>query len=113
MVGISTFRNLALSFPGSSEQPHFDLISFRVNKKIFATLNADKQLVCLMLTEIDQSVFMASDSSIIYPVPNKWGMKGATYVELTKVRKSILKDGLTHAYQKATLKTTARRKKTN
>ena len=113
MISISTFRNLALSFPGSSEQPHFDLISFRVNKKIFATLNIDKQLVCLMLTEIAQSVFMAYDSSIIYPVPNKWGKKGATYVELIKVRKLIIKNGLTQAFQKATLKTTVRSIKTN
>ena len=111
MVSIETFRKLALSFDDSSEEPHFELTSFRVNKKIFATLNIEKKMVCLMLNELDQSVFITFDLSIIYPVPNKWGKKGATYVDLVKVSKSILKDGLAHAYQKAT-KYTNKKKKT-
>ena len=111
MVSIETFRKLALSFDDSIEEPHFELTSFRVNKKIFATLNIEKKMVCLMLNELDQSVFITFDHSIIYPVPNKWGKKGATYVDLVKVNKSILKDGLVHAYLKAT-KSTYKKKKT-
>lgn len=57
-----------------------------------------------MLSDIDQSVFCAFDNSIIYPVPNKWGKQGATYVELKKVRKGMLKDMLNQAYQKCTAK---------
>ena len=57
-----------------------------------------------MLSEIDQSVFTTYNISVIYPVPNKWGLKGATYVELATVPKGILLDALTHAYQKATIK---------
>ena len=53
-----------------------------------------------MLSEIDQSVFCAFDKSIIYPVPNKWGKQGATYFELKTVRKDMLKDALTQAYNK-------------
>lgn len=52
-----------------------------------------------MLTPIDQSVFSAFDKSIIYPVPNKWGQKGATYVELKKVRLDLFKDALKQAYE--------------
>jgi hypothetical protein len=33
-----TFRALALSLPEAHEEPHFDRTSFRVAKKIFATL---------------------------------------------------------------------------
>lgn len=51
-----------------------------------------------MLSKLDQSVFPAFDKTIIYPVPNKWGLKGATYIELKKVRKSMLKDALKVAY---------------
>ena len=103
MVTIETFRQLALSFPGSLEMPHFELTSFRV-KKIFATLDIKNHRACLMLSEIDQSVFCTFDLSIIYPVPNKWGKQGATYVALKKVRKDMLKDALAQAYKKAVTK---------
>lgn len=103
MIDIETFRQLALSFPEVTEQPHFDRTSFRV-KKIFATLDIKNNLACLMLSEIDQSVFCAFDKSIIYPVPNKWGKKGATYVELKMVNKSMLKDALKKAYNKSIAK---------
>jgi predicted DNA-binding protein (MmcQ/YjbR family) len=53
MVDIETFRQLALSFPGTVELPHFDKASFRVNKKIFATLDIENKRACVMLTEID------------------------------------------------------------
>jgi hypothetical protein len=35
------FRTLALSLPEAQEVPHFERASFRVGKKIFATLTAD------------------------------------------------------------------------
>ncbi len=57
-----------------------------------------------MLSEIDQSVFSAYDTSIIYPVPNKWGKHGATYVELKLVPKIMLKDALEQAYNKISIK---------
>ena len=37
----AAFRALALSLPGAKESPHFERASFRVGKKIFATLTAD------------------------------------------------------------------------
>jgi hypothetical protein len=40
-VTSASFRKLALSMPGSHEEPHFQRISFRVGKKIFATMTAD------------------------------------------------------------------------
>ena len=104
MVSIDTFRRMALSFPGATERPHFERASFRVNK-IFATLDEKTNRACLMLSEVDQSVFCGYDKSVIYPVPNKWGKNGATYVELRKVRQGMLKDALNQAYQKAITKT--------
>lgn len=111
MVSIETFRKLALALPNASEEPHFERTSFRVNKKIFATLDVKKSLVCLLFDPIQQSVFSAYDKSIIYPVPNKWGQKGATYVELKKVRKDVLKDALEQAYNKIAVKAKPVKKK--
>lgn len=104
MVSVTDFRKLALALDGVTEEPHFERTSFRANKKIVATLDEKQQLVCLMLDEIQQSVFCAFNSSVIYPVPNKWGKQGATYVELKLVRKDMLLDALAEAYKKATTK---------
>ena len=100
MISITSFRELALSFPATTEQPHFELSSFRVNNKIFATLDIKNQRACIMLTPIDQSVFIVFDKEVVYPVPNKWGKSGATYFELKKVSKSMVNDALKTAYQK-------------
>jgi hypothetical protein len=97
MVSVKTFRELALSFPGTTEAPHYDRAAFKV-KKIFATLDEKARLACLMLSPVDQSAFCTFDSSIVYPAPNKWGIYGATYVELSRIRKSMLLDALTSAY---------------
>ena len=102
MVNEETFRQLALSFPDTIELPHFDKASFRVNKKIFATLDIKNVRACVLLSEIDQSVFSAFDHAVIYPVPNKWGKKGATFIELKSVRKDMLKDILNQAYLRIT-----------
>ncbi len=99
MVDIATFRKWALSFPGASEEPHFHLSSFRVKKKIFATFWQKENRVMLKLSLVDQSVFCSYDKTIFFPVPGGWGKRGATFVELKKVRKDMFKDALTTAYQ--------------
>lgn len=98
MVSIETFRKLTLSFPETTEEPHFEKTSFRVKKKIFATYDEKNKRACLKLSEIDQDVFASTDRTIIYPVDNKWGKQGWTNIELTKVKKDLFIDALTTAY---------------
>jgi predicted DNA-binding protein (MmcQ/YjbR family) len=98
MVSIKNFKELALSFPETAELPHFEKTSFRVKNKIFATLSDETNLAVVKLSEIDQSVFCSFDKSIIYPVDNKWGKQGWTVINLKKVRKDMLMDALTTAY---------------
>ena len=98
MVSIETVRQLALSFPETDEHPHFHLKAFRVKKNIFSTLDEKLKRVMVKLTPVDQSVFCAFDKTIIYPVPGGWGKKGATYIELSKVKKAMFKDALTTAF---------------
>jgi hypothetical protein len=52
------------------------------------------------LSLIDQSVFHAFNPAVFYPVPNKWGLKGATFVELDLVMEEILLDALNCAYNR-------------
>lgn len=98
MVDFQTFRQIALSFPGTTEEPHFEKRSFRVGKKIFATCSIEKNQATLKLNEIDQSVFCAFDPSTLFPVPNKWGKQGWTLINLETVRKDLLTDALATAY---------------
>jgi predicted DNA-binding protein (MmcQ/YjbR family) len=108
MVTIELCRVVALSFPETSEQPHFEKTSFRVGKKIFATLDIPNNQACVKLSDIDQDVFCAFDKTIIYPVNNKWGKQGWTLVELNKVPKDMLVDILTTAYNQVTSKATGK-----
>jgi predicted DNA-binding protein (MmcQ/YjbR family) len=98
MVDIKTFRQLALSFPEAVEEPHFEKTSFRIRKKIFATLSVAGNSVTLKLSEIDQSVFCSFDRTIIYPATGAWGKQGWTIIDLKKIRKNMLKDALATAY---------------
>lgn len=99
MISVENFRKIALEFDEAEEQTHFEKTSFRINKKIFATLDTKlKKVVVIKLSEIDQSVFCAHDSSIIYPVNGAWGIQGWTIIELSKVKKEVLKDALTTSY---------------
>ncbi|MEO5684324.1 MAG: MmcQ/YjbR family DNA-binding protein [Chitinophagaceae bacterium] len=107
MVSTDTFQQMALSFPASTEQPHFEKTSFRVSKKIFATLDIKNKLVSIKLSAADQDVFSAFDKTIIYPVPNKWGKQGWTIINLQKIRKAMCMDALTCAYLQVTPKKNA------
>ena len=98
MVSIDAFRKLALSFDEAVEQPHFEKPSFRVSKKIFATLDQKNETVTLKLSEIDQSVFCSFDKTVIYPASGNWGKQGWTIVVLKKVRKEMFQDALTVSY---------------
>jgi predicted DNA-binding protein (MmcQ/YjbR family) len=98
MIEIHKVRELALNFEAAEELPHFEKTSFRVKKKIFATLDIGKKQVVLKLSETDQSVFCTFDSQVIYPVSGGWGKKGWTVVELQTVGEEIFKDALRQAY---------------
>jgi predicted DNA-binding protein (MmcQ/YjbR family) len=98
MVTIDTLREIALSFPEATEEPHFEKTSFRVKNKIFATYDEIKKRACVKLSEIDQDVFSSADKTIIFPVDNKWGKQGWTFIEMNTVHKDLFIDALTTAY---------------
>lgn len=104
MVSADTFRKLAVSLPGAEEIPHFDKSSFRINKKIFATLNEKENRATVKLSENDQYVFCLNDRNTIYPVPNKWGLQGWTNIDLTKVSKRLLDQIIRASYNQVASK---------
>lgn len=99
MITPSAIKKLALAFDGATEEPHFDVISYRVKGKIFITVNAKENRATVKLSPVDQSVFCSYDETIIYAVPNAWGKQGWTNVNLKTVRQDLFKDLLKTAYE--------------
>ena len=99
MITGDAFAKLALSFPGTGQKPHFDRIGFNViGKRMFATYLAANNTANIFLTPKEQAIFCKMDAVNIYPVPNKWGEKGATTFELSKVAKEFVYEALLSAY---------------
>lgn len=99
MVEINAFREIALSFPEASEKAHFDKTAFTIGEKVFVTLNERLAQATVKLTVQEQDLFSLFDKTVIYPVPNSWGKKGWTIIELRKVEEQTLRDALTSAYR--------------
>lgn len=98
MAHIEKIRHIALSFPHTSESPHFEKTSFRVKKKIFATWDESHLRLAVKLSPTDQQVFSAIPGAGIAPVPNKWGTQGWTYVYPENIPDALLKDVFQCAY---------------
>ena len=102
MPDLETTRQIALEQPDAEEFDHFGRPAFRIKKKrVFATLWPQDNRMMVKLTPVDQSVFHAFNPAIFFPVPNKWGLKGATFIELSKVRLDMLTDAIQTAWQTA------------
>jgi hypothetical protein len=96
------FRNMALSFPGTIENPHFDRAAFKIiNKRIFCTMHEESGTANLKLSPADQRVYCEYDKKIIYAIPNKWGVQGWTTFELKKMTPQLMLDALDAAYKDA------------
>ncbi len=98
MVSIETFQQIALSFPETTEAPHFEKQSFKVANKIFATLNTKENRATIKLSEADQDIFCLFDKTVIYPVPNKWGKLGWTHLNLKTITEDMCMEALKTAY---------------
>ncbi len=99
MISEKAFKELALSFPGTEQTPHFERIGFKpTGKRMFATYLAENNTANIFLIPEEQRVFCKMDATNIYPVPNKWGEKGATTFVLNKLPKELILEALLSAY---------------
>jgi len=84
MLEPETVRELALSLEGTEERDHCGIPSFRY-RVIYATLWIEERGVNLMLTPEMQHELVADAPEIFSQLPNKWGLNGATRVNLDKI----------------------------
>ncbi len=92
---------IAGSFAHVTQVPHFDKIAFKVKSKIFVTIDAKADRICVKLSPIDQNVFCSFNPEVIHPVPNKWGKHGWTLAYLQELPYDLLTDFLCCAYEEA------------
>jgi hypothetical protein len=99
MITGKQFSDMALAFPGTETIPHFDRTGFKLQgKRMFTTYLEKDNTANIFLSPSEQSVFCKIDPAHIYPVPNKWGEKGATTFDLNGVDADILREALICAY---------------
>ena len=99
MINMKSFQSLALSFPNTEQVPHFERIGFKIiGRRMFATYLESNNTANIFLTPAEQKVFCKMDKQNIYPVPNKWGEKGATTFNLNQVAKEFVMEALSSAY---------------
>jgi hypothetical protein len=99
MITGEAFAEMALSFAGTEQKPHFERTGFKVaGKRMFATYLPENNTANIFLTPSEQVVFCKMDAHNIFPVPNKWGEKGATTFVLNKVAKELVMEALISAY---------------
>jgi len=73
MSGFQRAREFALSLPGASEEPHFDMCSFRVNGKIFATVPLGEEHLHVFVDETEVEASVAEDPAAFAPL--LWGQR--------------------------------------
>lgn len=95
------FRNLALGLPGAVEGSHHGVADFRVENRIFATLAYEAKGFGVLLLTPEEQLGMVTDAPEVFsPVPNAWGRKGATLVNLKAVKADILEAVLRVAWRR-------------
>jgi hypothetical protein len=72
-VSLEVVRELALALPGASEEPHFDMVSFRVRGKIFATVPPDELHLHVFVDAAETEACVAEDPEVFEPL--LWGGK--------------------------------------
>ena len=95
------FRRIALGMEGAVEGAHMGHPDFRVNNRIFVTLQHDREFAGLMLTPDQQTDFIRDHPGAFTPASGAWGRAGATVVRLTSVREEALGEAVTLAWQNA------------
>lgn len=98
MIKEEDVRKYALSFEQTEEEPQSEKTSFRVDKRIFATLDIKNRQVILKLSAINQWGLSSLGKNKIYPVDGRMGKQGWTIFEMNKINIDIFRNALIESY---------------
>jgi len=93
------FRRLALGLEGSAEGSHMNHPDFRVNGKIFATIDADNVQGMVKLTPEQQERLIREHPSMFFPAAGAWGREGSTMLTFAAAKEEVAGEAMTLAWQ--------------
>lgn len=94
----SDVRRLALALPEAHEEGHFDKPSFRVRKRIFATIGDAESVVVLKIPVDDQEVLLTAKPEAF--VTNAWSKQGWLGVRLDQIEEDLFEELLEGAWRR-------------
>ena len=98
------FRRIALELEGAVEGAHMGHPDFRVNNRIFATLQHDRAFGMVQLTLAEQRRFLSEHPDAFAPASGACGRGGSTIVRLAAISEDVLGDAMTLAWQNTVAK---------
>jgi len=103
-----SFRKLALSLPEAHEEPHFERRSFRVGKKIFATLVPDGSEAMVRIYPRKRVYDLLSEHSDTFFDYGSWTWRnGALGVRLQRAKGTLIRELVVEAWRSVAPKRTA------
>jgi hypothetical protein len=100
-VTADDFRDLALGLEGAVESAHMGHPDFRVNGRIFATLQANMTSGAVMLTPDEQQEFLRAHPKTFTPASGAWGRQGSTMVLLSGAEPAAVRSAIVMAWERA------------
>ena len=100
-AGPADFRRLALALPEASEGEHMAHPDFRVNGRIFATIQPGGELGMVKVAPTEQRRLVTEHPDAFSAPANAWGRAGCTSVQLDAVNLTVLRAALTSAWEVA------------
>ncbi len=102
------FRHIVLGLRDAIEGAHMGHPDFRVNGRIFASLNDGQTRGMVVLTPEQQQRFIEEHPSVFEPESGAWGRAGCTRVHLGEANEETLGEALTVAWQNSIARGPAR-----
>ena len=95
------FRRLALSFDDVVESAHMNHPDFRVNGRIFATIQAGERTGMVKVTPAQQEQLVRDHPAVFAPEAGAWGRQGCTRVQIDQADEETLGEAMTLAWREA------------
>jgi hypothetical protein len=97
----AAFKRLALSMPEAHEEPHFERTSFRIAKKIFATMTADGTEAMVPVKDPDLVQTLLASHPEVFFSHGGWTVRnGSLGVRLAKADAAMMKDLVSEAWRR-------------